>query len=207
MAPIVTRCVAAAGGVLCDRAEQSEALAILERISSETGWKVGGAVVGDMKRAWGWGGDVVADAGSNGAGGMGSANQTTSDFALPLPLPSRPPSILQLFGTSSHTHSQTQPPITRTSSTTAATSYSNSPTILNLTAAPTNAGSTPSGRHQSHHQSPPGPPTQTHTQSQTYHGWYQQAPHSITPSDMRRQSMGSQHIGGGGGSSSSLGWG
>lgn len=226
MASIVTRCVATASGVLSDRAEQSEALAILEKISTETGWRLG-SMVNDMKRAWGWAVDAVegsstgASHSSNNAGAgfastlLGAGQQSTLE--LPLPLPSRPPSISQLFGTSSHGHHQLpQPPqssTTRTSSSTAAaTSYSNSPIIPNLTL-PHAAHGLPtysitpsaSSRRQSRLGPSPPPPTQTvGVSQQSYQGWYQQA----APQTVRTGSIGSQQMagaGGAGGGSSTLG--
>lgn len=232
VASIVTRCVATVGGVLSDRAEQTEALDILERISTETGWRLG-SLVTDLKRAWSWGvvetpndgggGGTNAANGNNNRGGGGeggkalasallSAGGLTSAtgqtiMELPLPLPSRPPSILQLFGTTSLTRQQQQQqaPTTRTPSTAAATTYSNSPTIPNLTAAqPTLAITHSSSRQQTHptHQSRPSPPSSAvGVSQQAYQRWYQQ-----TPSPTRSGNMSSQQMGGAGGSSS-LGWG
>ncbi|KAK3503171.1 hypothetical protein B0T13DRAFT_193453 [Neurospora crassa] len=238
VASIVTRCVATVGDVLSDRAEQTEALAILERISTETGWRLG-SLMTDLKRAWSWGvvetpngggggGGTNAVNGNNsgrGGGGVGggkafasallgagdltsATGQTTME--LPLPLSSRPPSILQLFGTSSQAQQQ-QAPAARTPSTAAATTYSNSPTIPNLTTAQPNLAITASSsRHQTHqthhthptHQSKPSPPSSAvGVSQQAYQRWYQQAPSPIRPGTMSSQQMG------GTGGSSSLGWG
>ncbi|KAJ4411663.1 hypothetical protein N0V85_003805 [Neurospora sp. IMI 360204] len=88
VASIVTRCVATAGGVLSDRAEQTEALAILERISSETGWRLG-SMANDMKRAWGVevveggsNGSTSANGGNNNGGGGGGAGAGSFASAL-----------------------------------------------------------------------------------------------------------------------------
>lgn len=237
VASILTRCVATVGGVLSDRAEQTEALAILERISTETGWRLG-SLVTDMKRAWSWGAVEMPNGGGGGggtnaanrnnnrgggveggkvfasallgAGGLTSATgQTTME--LPLPLPSRPPSISQLFGTSSQTqqHQQQQAPTTWAPSTAAATTYSNSPIIPNLTIDRPNLAITPSSsRHQPHqthstHQRRPSPPSSAvGVSQQAYQKWYQQ-----TPSPVRSGNMSSQQQMGGTGGSSSLGWG
>ncbi|KAK3398433.1 hypothetical protein B0T20DRAFT_352584 [Sordaria brevicollis] len=228
---IVTRCVATVGGVLSDRAEQSEALAILERISTEAGWRLGD-MLNDMKKAWGWTVEEPTGAShSNNNAGAGSfastllgAGQQQSTLELPLPLPSRPPSISQLFGTSSShgQHPLPQPSsTTRTSSSTAATtSYSNSPTIPNLTASAHVAAhsqqtysATPSAssRRQSRQGPSPPPPSAQNvgvTSQQAYQGWYQQP--VAPPQSVRTSSVSSQqHMGGSGaaGPPSNMGWG
>jgi hypothetical protein len=50
---IAIRSLAVAGAALVDRREQSEVLDILQRISSETGWRLG-RIVTELKFAWGW---------------------------------------------------------------------------------------------------------------------------------------------------------
>jgi len=47
------RCLAIAGAVLTERPEQEEVLALLEKTSKETGWRLG-RVVGELKESWGW---------------------------------------------------------------------------------------------------------------------------------------------------------
>ncbi len=53
VASVAIRSLAIASSVLSDRKEQSEVLNILERISRETGWRLG-KVLSELKRTWGW---------------------------------------------------------------------------------------------------------------------------------------------------------
>ncbi|KAK3306473.1 uncharacterized protein B0T15DRAFT_393431 [Chaetomium strumarium] len=50
---IAIRSLAVAGAALADRREQSEVLGILQRIGSETGWRLG-RIAAELKSAWGW---------------------------------------------------------------------------------------------------------------------------------------------------------
>ncbi len=53
VASVAIRALAIAGGVLTNHQEQVEVLEILERISRETGWRLG-RVIGELKDIWCW---------------------------------------------------------------------------------------------------------------------------------------------------------
>ena len=53
VASVAIRSLAIAGAVLTDHRERMEVVAILERTSKETGWRLG-KVLSDLKEKWGW---------------------------------------------------------------------------------------------------------------------------------------------------------
>jgi hypothetical protein len=59
VASVAIRSLAIASAVLTDRPEQDEVLGILNRISKETGWRLGN-VLADLKRTWGWEGATAS---------------------------------------------------------------------------------------------------------------------------------------------------
>lgn len=92
------RCLVLCAGVLADRAEQEEVLAILGRTARETGWSLARAVSG-LKEGWGWEGGGEWDGGTRlapivttpGGGGGGGGERlpvvnpllVNADFSLP----------------------------------------------------------------------------------------------------------------------------
>jgi len=82
VASVAIRSLTIASSVLTDRAEQEEVLAILDRINRDTGWRLG-AVLAELKKAWGWdNGGAGGGGGGGGGGGLGLA---------PLPAGAAPP--------------------------------------------------------------------------------------------------------------------
>ncbi len=75
VASVAIRSLAIASSVLTDRAEQTEVIAILEKISRETGWRLE-KILGELKKTWAW--DMPALAPT--PGGAGQAPPALSQF-------------------------------------------------------------------------------------------------------------------------------
>lgn len=100
VASVAIRSLAIAACVLIDREEQQEALAILDRIHNDTGWRLGN-VLNELKKAWGWrdegaGVPTLAPLGpppgtGGGGGGFGSGSGGMSQQPQQQPPQQQPP--------------------------------------------------------------------------------------------------------------------